>query len=259
MNPMRRLVSRRYSSEVKERAPRYFSWKAVMLMGGLFGVSAVYYHKKRLMIQKQMMGDFKSVGEQQIGGTFNLVNHHNVPVNSYSYLGRYLLLYFGFTYCPDICPAELHKVSMAMNILKEEYGYDENDIVPMFISVDPWRDSIGKIRVYMNDFHPSMIGLTGTPNQIKEMCKNYRVYNSSTKGSDYIDEEDDDYLVDHSTVKYFVGPDGKYISIFGTDLDARELADQIAVHLQKAGSQGAPTLATSLKLTYRRIVDTFFF
>ena len=128
----------------------------------------------------------KTVGTAAIGGPFSLVDHNGQARSDLSYLDRFRLVYFGFTFCPDICPTELTKMGRVLE------GLEENGLIgrlaPMMISVDPWRDTVGQIRQYVHQFHPKIIGLTGTPEQVMEACKSYRIYASKPP-----DDGEEDY------------------------------------------------------------------
>uniref|UniRef100_K7MTL0 Thioredoxin domain-containing protein n=1 Tax=Glycine max TaxID=3847 RepID=K7MTL0_SOYBN len=134
------------------------------------------------------------------------------------FLGKWTLLYFGFTHCPDICPEELQKLAAAVDKIKEKAGIET---VPVFISVDPERDTVEQVGEYVKEFHPKLIGLTGSPDEIKNVARAYRVYYMKTA------EEDSDYLVDHSIVIYLMSPEMKFVKFFGKNNDVDSLADGV--------------------------------
>ncbi|KAL8444388.1 hypothetical protein Emag_005483 [Eimeria magna] len=119
--------------------------------------------------------------------------------------GKYVLIYFGFSFCPDICPKELEKLTQIINLIDKEHG---EVVQPIFITVDPARDTVAQVAEYCKDFHPRLIGLTGTPglwgsglqSQIKDVTRKFRVYFNQTARTG-----DEDYLVDHSIIQYFMG------------------------------------------------------
>lgn len=150
-----------------------------------------------------------SVGKPLLGGPWTLVDSASrTAVTDASYRGKYTLLYFGFTHCPDICPNELVRIGDVLDKLAKE---NAPEVVPLFITVDPNRDTIAQMLEYKKDFHPSFQMLTGTRSQIADITKAYRVY--FTKANEN-DDDDDDYLVDHSIVMYLVGPDGEFLDFF---------------------------------------------
>lgn len=159
-----------------------------------------------------------SAGKAAIGGPFNLVNHDGKRVTEKDFKGKWTLVYFGFTHCPDICPDELLKLAAAIDKIKEKAGID---IVPVFISVDPERDTIEQVREYVKEFHPKLVGLTGTPDEIKKVARAYRVYYMKTA------EEDSDYLVDHSIVMYLMDPNMEFVKFFGKNNDVNSLTDGV--------------------------------
>lgn len=123
-----------------------------------------------------------------LGGPWSLVTADGRPVTSADFEGQYVLLYFGFTFCPDICPSELVKMSKVVDNLEKSAG--SAPITPIFITLDPHRDSCAQVGAYVKDFHPKMVGLTGTPAQIGAVAKAFRVYFADVDRR----EDDDDYL-----------------------------------------------------------------
>eukprot|EP01089_Gocevia_fonbrunei_P002749 TRINITY_DN12652_c0_g1_i1.p1 TRINITY_DN12652_c0_g1~~TRINITY_DN12652_c0_g1_i1.p1 ORF type:complete len:160 (-),score=33.27 TRINITY_DN12652_c0_g1_i1:68-547(-) len=153
-----------------------------------------------------------------------------------------MLIYFGFTFCPDICPVELGKMAKAIDLLKGK-GVDDSLVVPLMISIDPFRDTIERVNSYVKQVHPRLIGLTGTPQQIQRITKCYRVYSYSGKEND----DDNDYLVDHSIFFYLMDKQGKLAAYYGSDTDPETLAEKIAEELTLRGDGPPPTLLERLK------------
>lgn len=147
-----------------------------------------------------------SMAGVSLGGPFTLRDHTGAAVTQDTYKGDYKLIYFGFTYCPAICPTELQKISGVMKSLPEEIS---TQIQPLFITVDPDRDTVPVMADYVDLFHPKLIGLTGTPDQIEAVKKQYRVFATKVET-----EEMSDYTVDHSSFIYFMGPDDTLLSIY---------------------------------------------
>lgn len=206
---------------------------ASMILFSLTGVGLYLYflrvkeqtEKKKFEMASKIVGSY---GQAKVGGPFSLINHLNEPVTQESFYGKYLLLYFGFTNCPDICPDELDKLTEVITALDKQTETKDN-IIPIFITVDPKRDKSEQVAAYIKDFHPKLVGLTGSSDDIKSICKAYRVYYSQNA----LTEGVDDYLVDHSVFFYFVGPDGKFIEFFGRDLNASEIASKISEYITK--------------------------
>jgi protein SCO1/2 len=201
-------------------------WGAFLLFT-LVGGAIWYYGRKRRLEIEEMRKRVVSVGDVKIGGTWSLVDHEGRPVTSANFLGKYPLIYFGFTYCPDICPLELQKMAKALNMLPPEA---QNLIEPLMFSVDPWRDSLAHLSGYVQEFHPKLRGLVGTPQQVDDVTRKFRVYTS--KGPE---ETEGDYLMDHSIFMYFMGKDGKFLDYYGVSLEPEEIAESIKNHLVANG------------------------
>jgi protein SCO1/2 len=144
----------------------------------------------------------QSSGAALIGGPFSLVGADGKPVTDRDFRGRYMLIFFGYTYCPDVCPTTLAVMSAALNIM----GQRAERIVPIFVTVDPKRDTPETMKTYLSAFGPRWVGLTGTPDEIAAIAKAYRVYFKINAG------EDGNYTVDHSGVVYLMKPDGSYLA-----------------------------------------------
>ncbi|OHC74969.1 MAG: hypothetical protein A3G18_01445 [Rhodospirillales bacterium RIFCSPLOWO2_12_FULL_58_28] len=155
-----------------------------------------------------------------VGGPFSLVNHFGKPVTDANYRGRYMLIYFGYTYCPEVCPTALTMMVDAM----ERLGKNEEKVMPIFISIDPERDAPDDLKQYVAHFHPRMMGLTGAPDQIEAASKAFKVYAAkiAVEGADK-----DDYVMDHSSVIFFMGTDGKYLTHFGEGTTPETMAKRM--------------------------------
>lgn len=164
--------------------------------------------------------DTASGGRALIGGPFTLTNHKGETVTEASFAGRHMLIYFGYSYCPDICPMSLQTMTAAYDLLSPE---QQAEIEPIFITVDPERDTVDAMAEYVALFDPELIGLTGSPDQTDKAAKAYRVYHAKVED----DESAADYLVDHSSFYYFMGPDGQYLRHFGHDTTEEEMAKGI--------------------------------
>ncbi len=159
-------------------------------------------------------------GKALIGGPFTLTNHKGETVTERDFTGRHMLVVFGYTYCPDICPAELQLMTDALN----KAGPSAESVTPVFITIDPQRDTIEQIAAYISNFHPRMVGLTGTDEQIRQAAEAYRVFYSRAESSR---PDDDLYLMDHSTFIYLMDPQGEYLRHFPYGTSSEELAASI--------------------------------
>ena len=159
--------------------------------------------------------------EVKIGGPFTLTDQTGKQVTEADFRGKYMLIFFGYTYCPDVCPTSLTQISAAMDIL----GDKAKQVVPTLVTVDPDRDTPAVLKDYVAHFHPSVVGLTGTPEQIKQVAKAYRVYYAKVPSEA---GNKDDYLMDHSAVIYLMGPDGKFVAHFTNTTDGETMAAKIA-------------------------------
>ena len=147
-----------------------------------------------------------SVGKALVGGPFELVDHTGKTVTDKDFRGRFMLVYFGFTYCPDVCPSAMQVMSTAL----DQVGPKAEKIVPLFITVDPERDTPAQLAQYVPSFHPRLIGLTGTPEQVAAAEKAYRVY--AKKVTD--DKSTAGYTFDHTSLVYLMDPKGDYVAHF---------------------------------------------
>jgi protein SCO1/2 len=165
---------------------------------------------------------FGGAGKPAIGGEWSLVDLEGNLVTNKSFEGKWTLLYFGFARCPDICPSEMVKVGQVIDTLKAEHPELAKNIKPIFVSVDPARDSLKALKEYAKDFHPSYVFLTGSPDQVQQMAKKYRVYVSKAD-----ETEDGDYLVDHSIVIYFHDDTGDLADCFTQSMRPSDVIEKV--------------------------------
>jgi protein SCO1/2 len=222
----------------------------------LWVVAALVVVPAVLFVGKQYYGWFGApspAARPAVGGPFALVDSEGRAVTDADFRGRFMLVYFGFTYCPDVCPTSLTYIAQALDRL----GPDADKVVPVFITVDPERDTPEQLKEYVRHFHPKLVGLTGTPEQIAAAAKAYRVYFAKARvpgaqaaktkdqapetppGAQAPKPEDpaassapgpssgrpsppDEYTMDHTSITYLMGRDGKFLAHFshGTEPDA---------------------------------------
>lgn len=153
-----------------------------------------------------------------IGGPFELVNGAGETVTEQDFRGQWMLVYFGYTFCPDVCPTSLGTAVAALD------GMDpalEEKITPVFITVDPERDTPEVVGEYVSHFHPRMVGLTGTQEQVDAAVQGYRAYYKKQP------QEDGPYLMDHSAVTYLMNPEGEFVRHFSHGIAPDAMADGI--------------------------------
>ncbi len=170
-------------------------------------------------------------GRALIGGPFSLVEPSGKRVSDKEFAGRPMLVYFGFTHCPDVCPAGLQVIAAAL----DRMGDKAKGITPLFITVDPERDTPELLGKYVKSFHPDIVGLSGTPEDIAAVTKAYRVY--AKKVPD--EERPGEYNVDHSSFMYLMDASGAFVKHFPHSVDAEKLAQELTQASQQPTAAGA--------------------
>jgi cytochrome oxidase Cu insertion factor (SCO1/SenC/PrrC family) len=191
-----------------------------VITGLVIGISAALAVLPQARERLFPSGGTRSIGQALIGGPFTLTDHTGKQVTDQDYRGRYMLVFFGFTYCPDVCPSALQVVSAALNKL----GPKADRFVPIFISIDPERDKPAELSAYVESFHPRLIGLTGPQAEIDKVVKAYRVYVKKTEDP----KSSAGYTFDHTSLIYVMAPDGTYRTHFAHTTDADALAQRLA-------------------------------
>ncbi|MEQ2166605.1 Protein sco2 mitochondrial, partial [Goodea atripinnis] len=191
--------------------------------GGLMGVWWYVDSEKQQRHRQQRVDQLKKVALGQ--GTFSLLDHMGRRRTKQDFLGSWVLMYFGFTHCPDICPDELDKLSAVVSALDQDPSLPP--IQPLFITVDPERDDVAALARYVRDFHPRLIGLTGTPEEVKHAGQDYRVYASPGPK-----DEDGDYIVDHTILIYLVSPDGLFLDYYNRMKSQEQIVESIRNHVK---------------------------
>jgi len=159
-----------------------------------------------------------------LGGPFELVNGDGETVTDKDVITEPTLIYFGYTFCPDACPLDVDRNASAVEIL-EARG---QSVTPVFITVDPQRDTPDVVREFAEVMHPRMIGLTGSPEQIKAASQAYRTYYKAHPAVD------DEYLVDHSTFSYLVMPEEGFVEYFRREMSPDQMAEKMACFVENA-------------------------
>ncbi len=161
-------------------------------------------------------------GREPVGGPFALIDHTGKPRTDADFRGKLLLVYFGFTYCPDICPADLQNISLALDKL----GLAAETVQPLFITVDPERDTPAHLAEYVTMFYPRLIALTGDAASIRKAADAYKVYFAKVPN-----QKGDDYTVDHTAFTFLMDRDGKYLGFFPPGTAPERIAETISRQL----------------------------
>lgn len=162
-------------------------------------------------------------GPAPIGGAFSLVNQDGKPVSERDFQGRHMLIFFGYTFCPDVCPTTLSTVTGALEKLSPQA---RAKLVPVFVTIDPERDTPAVMKNYVEAFGQNIQGLTGSRDQVARIVKAYRVYAAKVKGGD-----PELYTMDHSAILYLMGPDGKLVGHFVHGISIDDLVKGLEKHL----------------------------
>jgi protein SCO1 len=165
----------------------------------------------------------ETTGKALIGGPFTLVDQTGRTVTDQDFRGRYMLVFFGFTHCPDVCPAELQVMSASL----DELGPKADEIVPIFITLDPERDTQEAMGAFVKNFGSRFVGLTGSPEAIAAAADAYRVAYAKI----YEDTRKPDYSIDHSGLVYLMGKDGEYITQFPYGTPAAKMTETLRRYL----------------------------
>ncbi|XP_038689926.1 protein SCO1 homolog 2, mitochondrial isoform X2 [Tripterygium wilfordii] len=214
------------------QAPR--SWNIYIIPAaavlGLAGLATfVHYNDERRAILKgQGNSDNDTTAKGPIiGGPFTLVDTENKTVTEKNLLGNWVLLYFGYTSSPDVGPDQVQMMAKAIKILESKHNVK---VLPVFVTIDPQRDTPSHLRAYLQEFDSRITGLTGPANAIRQMAQEYRVYFRK------IEEEGNDYLVESSHNMYLMNPNMEVARCFGVEYNAEDLSEAIVKELQKTPS-----------------------
>jgi len=185
----------------------------LLLVAALAG--GLLWHESQLV---PGLGRNVVTGQADVGGSFQLTDQTGKTVSDKSFRGRYMLIYFGYSFCPDICPTTLGVMAQALQKLGTERALH---IVPIFITIDPARDTPKVLADYMKAFGPDFVGLTGSEAAIKDVEKKYRVYAVKRP------LEKGNYGMDHSSVVYLMGPDGRLVTFYDEAISPDDLAKDL--------------------------------
>lgn len=193
----------------------------VLISAGLL----LHYNDERRAIPKaSQQGSANTISKPSIGGPFTLTDDDGNPITDREFLGHWTLIYFGYTSSPDTDPEELQKMAKVIDFLELKMNLRIN---PVFITIDPLRDTPSQLHAFLKEFHPKITGLTGPVNAVRQVAQVFRVYFKKTE------EEGSDYLIDCSHNMYFMDPNMQFVRMFGIEYNAEQLTDAIAYEVNK--------------------------
>jgi len=222
------------------------SWKLILKICipafALLLTFKIYIWLDQMLAKSPEQNSVQSSGEAAIGGKFILVNQDGKMVADSDFRGKLMLVYFGFTSCPDTCPVDLALITNVMNQLQDE----AKNVQPVFISVDPMNDVPQVLKKFLSNFYPGIVGLTGTQGQIAEIVGKYHIFAKKVETAQSTEHEHHSegegnseggheghggYTMDHSSYIYLMGKDGKYITHFNDKQDSAEIVAKIKASL----------------------------
>lgn len=198
-------------------------WMAALAAGGAW----IAYDSLRPTASDGTAAD-SSFLRVQIGGPFALVDQDGKPRSDADFRGKPMLIYFGYSFCPDVCPTELAHMAHAVELL----GKDAEKVWEVFVTVDPERDTQAVMKEYVAQFSPRMVGLTGTPQQVAQAAKAFRVYFAKGKP-----DSDGIYMMDHSSLFYLMDGEGKFVTHFSARSRPEDMAAAIRKLLDRTARQ----------------------
>ena len=235
------------NSNIRSNNNSPVGWKSLLLLIATGSGVLFFFENEKKRRMKSIAENQKGVGKAAVGGPFELINAAtNKKFTDKDLLGNFSLIYFGFTTCPDICPDELEKMAEVIDIVEKETEKQNSNpdnnassssslkrtpLVPVFVSVDPERDTAKVVKEYVKEFHPKLIGLTGSKEQCAKAARAYRVYYHKTN------ESSKDYLVDHSIIMYLIDKNGDFVAFYGKNYEARPMAMSILEHMSSPSSK----------------------
>ncbi len=227
------------------RALIIFAAGGAVIAAALGGLYLTRGENSQVAITAPADRTFAEPGQVPIGGQFTLVDHAGRTVTESDFGGRYLLVFFGFSNCPDVCPTTLADIARALDLL----GADADAVQPLFVSLDPERDTPERLAEYVKAFHPKIIGLTGAPEQIAAVAKEYRAFYEKVSAASYYGSESggaegkrelgDDYLISHQGNTYLMSPASEYLTHFTYGMEPEEMAKTVREAIVKFGNPAA--------------------
>jgi protein SCO1/2 len=185
------------------------------VVGGVIALAVLPEARARLFPAATL----KTMGQALVGGPFTLTDHTGRRVTDQDFRGRFMMVFFGFTFCPDVCPTALQVMAAAL----DKIGPKAEQITPVLITVDPERDTPEQMAMYVKSFHPRLVGLTGSPEEIAAVAKAYRAYFKRVPDP----KSSGGYTMDHSAIIYVMGPDGAFRTHFTYTVNADAMAERL--------------------------------
>lgn len=188
----------------------------VWLLAGVAAVAIGIGARMWLTPAEPEPGSAVGRGVAAIGGPFRLVDQKGQVRTDEDFRGQFMLVYFGYTYCPDVCPTAIQVMSVAL----DQLGDAGRDVIPILVTIDPERDTVEKLAAYAQNFHPRLVAFTGDVEAVRAAARAYRVYYAKAG-------DGPDYLMDHTSIIYLMGRDGRYLAHFTHTTDPSTMAERI--------------------------------
>lgn len=173
--------------------------------------------------QASQSDDTPPLAGARIGAPFSLTGQDGKTVTDRDFAGKYRIMYFGYTFCPDVCPVDVQMIGAGLKAFEKADPARAARVVPIFVTVDPGRDDVAAVRAFVANFHPRMVGLTGDPKAIAALAKAYGVWFQLGEK-----QPGGGYLVDHSRTAYLMGPEGRPIALISNEGPPQKIADELA-------------------------------
>jgi cytochrome oxidase Cu insertion factor (SCO1/SenC/PrrC family) len=196
--------------------------RALLVMASMFGCGLAAAAEQEQPSAAQMMDDLM-YGRGPIGGPFTLTDQNGKPRSDIEFRGKLMIVYFGYTFCPDVCPADLMSISQALEAL----GLVAEGVQPVFITIDPERDT-KVLAEYLAAFHPSFVGLTGSLEDIRKVANSYKAFYVKVPG-----ERSGEYSIDHTGVVYLIGRSGEYLGFMPPQTSPDRLTEVLRKNLAR--------------------------
>jgi protein SCO1 len=203
---------------------RSWRWTLPLVTSMLFWSGALAADEPPDQVTAAQMMDDLMYGRGTVGGPFTLTDQAGRQRSDAEFRGRLMIVYFGYTFCPDVCPADLMAITQAL----DELGPAAKDIQPIFVTIDPERDTTKVLGEYVAAFHRSFVGLTGSPEEIRKVANAYKAYYTKAPGG-----RPGEYAIDHAGVIYLMGRDGHYLGFMPPQTSPERLTEILRTYLAK--------------------------